>query len=465
MIKIPKELIRLAEIFKSNHHKLYIVGGFVRDSLLNIQSAVRDDIDLCSDVKPNELKDILKNSEFKVKSLNDFVGVVAIEGLKRYEHATFREEIYNNESHLPNKVQFIDDLKKDAQRRDFKINAIYYDILEEEIIDPLGGVLNLKERIIETTKDAKYVFNDDPERILRLIRFACALGFDIPENELKYAKKNAAKIAFISKFRLRNEFEKLLTCDKIYPQLYYTSEAHFRAMVLIGELDAWKYILPAVDEIKNSNITDRKGELIYDHTLNCLKNASAKIRMAILLHDAAKVKTIKERKTFFGSKEFVSIIVNKNLGIDGLGYNKEFLNKITRTILGYDFNNLGFARKSSIKQFIFKNKDIIENIIEIKTVIKNENRLIMKPIKCAEKLRNIYNEMLKKSAPFRLEDLNINGNQIIENFPNIKLENLDILLNNLLLIAAVNPKKNNMKDLIIVANKVINSKRDFYLDE
>lgn len=465
MIKLSKEILRLAEIFKEKKHKLFIVGGYVRDSILNIQSTLRDDIDLCSDVSPKQLKQILEGTEFSVKTINEFVGVMAIEGVKRYEHACFREEIYENDSHMPSQVKFIKELEKDAQRRDFKINSIYYDIVENQFIDPLGGILNIKERIIETTKDAKYVFDSDPERILRLIRFACSLGFDIPENELKYAKKNANKIAFISKYRLKNEFEKLLTCDQIYPELPYTAEAHFRAMVLIGELGVWKYILPDVEEIKNSDIVDKKGELIYDHTLNCLKNASPKIRIAVLLHDAAKLKTIKMRRSFFGSREFVNVIVNKNLGIEGLGYNKDFIRRVIKTIIGYDFNNYGFARKNTIKQFIFKNKDAIENIIEIKNVIKNENKINIKPIRAAEKIRKIYNEMLTKGSPFVLADLNINGTEIIDNFPHIKIENLDILLDRLLFLAAIRPKKNNKKDLIIMANKVINSKRDFYLEK
>lgn len=465
MVKVPKELERLALIFKESGHQIYIVGGYIRDSLLGIQSTIRDDIDLCSDVSPKELYNILKDSEFEVKPINESVGVMAISGIRRYEHATFREEIYENDLHNPSSVKFIKDLEKDSTRRDFKINAIYYDILNKEIIDPLGGLYDLKEKIIETTKDPKYVFNDDPERILRLIRFACSLGFDIPENELKYAKKNASKIAFISKYRLKNEFEKLLTCDQIYPQLPYTAEAHFRAMVLIGEFDAWKFIIPAVDDIKKSNIVDKKGELIYDHTLNCLKNASPKLRLAVLLHDAAKVRTIQQQKNFFGSKEFVSVIVEKNLGIDGLGYNKDFTNKTTRIILGYDFDNYGFLGSSAIKQFIFKNYDIIENIIEIKNVIKNENNFIIKPVRAAERLRKIYNKMLKNNAPFILADLNINGNDIINEIPKIKLENLDDLLDNLLMLAAINPKKNNKKDLIIMAHKLIKSKRDYYLEK
>ena len=464
MIRIPAELKELAQIFEDNNKTLYIVGGFVRDSYLKIQSMVRDDIDLCSSVTPKELKKMLAGTRFEVGTINEKVGVMSIEGKRKYEHATFRREIYESESHMPDKVEFIKSLEEDAKRRDFRINAIYYNILEGEYVDPLGGIIDLREQKITTVKVPKIVFNDDPERILRLIRFACSLGLSIPEEEMLYAKQNAFKMKFISKFRLRNEFERLLTADQIYPELLYTKDAHFRAMVLLGEIDAWKFILPAVDHIQKSTLVDKKGERIYDHVLNCLKNASPRVRLPILLHDVGKVKTMELQNNFFGAKDFVSNIVDKNLGIEGLGYAKQVVSRVTKTINGYDFNNWCLASTKTIKKFIFENKDVIENIIEIKTVVKNEDRTCRRKVASAEKLRKVYNDMLASGAPFDLRDLNINGNDIIKTYPHINLENLDVLLRQLLLRAALKPKINNNQDLIIEAGKVINSKRDYYLD-
>jgi len=464
MVKIPAEVKELAQIFENNKHKLYLVGGFVRDSFLGIQSMVRDDIDLCSDVTPKELEKILKGTNFELKNINSSVGVMAIEGRRRYEHATFRREVYEKETHTPDYVEFIKDLNEDARRRDFRINAIYFDILEGSYVDPLGGIMDLKERKITTVKVPKIVFNDDPERILRLIRFACCLGLEIPEEELYYAKQNAYKIQFISKYRLKNEFERLLTADGVYPQLLYTRDAHFRAMVLLGELDVWKYILPTMDAMKNTTMVDKKGERIYEHILNCLKNASPQIRLAVLLHDAGKVRTMESQHNFFGSSEFVNVIVEKNLGINGLGYSNETVRKVIRIILGYDYNWLCLKPKSSVKKFIFENHDIIDQIIEIKTVIKNENRLSQKKIRSAELLRKVKNEMQREGAPFVLKDLNIRGDDIISAIPQIKLENLDDLLDEMLKIACYNPKKNNKEDLLVLANKLTNSKRDYYLD-
>lgn len=465
MFKVPKEVEEISEIFKSHGKKLYIVGGYVRDQYLEVKSFIRDDIDLCSNVKPKELKVMFEGTKFSISALNEKLGVMLILGAKRYEYACFRKETYDDSSHIPHKIEFISSLETDAVRRDFKINAIYYDIQEKEYIDPLGGIADLKMRQISTVLDPKIVFNDDPERILRLIRFACTLGLEIPDEEFRYAKKNAPKIAFISKLRLKREFEKLLTADQFYPELYFTKEAHFRAMVLLGEIDAWKIIMPAVYDLQKTKFVDKKGEPIYEHTLNCLKAASPKIRLAILLHDSAKVKTMEKRNSFFGSKEFVSTIVEANLGTEGLGFSNELVKKTTKIILGYDFNHFGLCPEKTVRKFIFDNHDVIENIIEIKDVIKNENKEIPRFARSSMILRNVYNKMLKQGSPFVLADLKINGNDIIKNFPDIKVENIDTLLDNLLFEAAVNPRKNNKESLIVLTRKMINSNRDFYLDE
>ena len=109
-MRISAELKELSNIFSQHGKTLYLVGGYVRDSYLGIQSLVRDDIDLCSSVKPAELRKILSGTKFSVSSLNEKFGVMEINGKRRYEHATFRKEYYEDESHNPTSVEFIKDL-------------------------------------------------------------------------------------------------------------------------------------------------------------------------------------------------------------------------------------------------------------------------------------------------------------------------------------------------------------------
>ena len=124
-MKISAELKELSNIFIKNDKLLYIVGGYVRDSYLGIQSLIRDDIDLCSNVTPNQLRKMLSGTNFKVEPKNEKFGVMEIIGKRSYEFATFRKEIYENESHNPTSVEFINSLEEDARRRDFKIFCQY----------------------------------------------------------------------------------------------------------------------------------------------------------------------------------------------------------------------------------------------------------------------------------------------------------------------------------------------------
>ena len=463
-MKIPAELKELAQIFDENNKQLFIVGGYIRDAYLGVQSVLRDDIDLCSSVTPKELKKMLAGTKFEIKNINESVGVMAIHGKRRYEHATFRREFYESESHTPDHVEFIKSLEEDALRRDFKINAIYFNIIEGTYVDPLGGIDDLKERKITTTRAPKNVFNDDPERILRLIRFSCALGLAIPEEEMYYAKQNAYKIRFITKFRLRNEFERLLTADAIYPELAYTKDAHVKAMRLIGEIGAWAHILPAMDAIQKTFVKDHKGEAIYEHIMNCLTKSSPQIRLAVLLHDSGKVKTMEIRNNFFGAREFIDNIVEKNLGIEGLGYPKEVIARVAKIIKGYDFNRFGLFPKKIIKRFIFENHEVVENIVEIKTIIKSENKGYDCKSNSAESLKKVYDEMIKNGAPFNRLDLAIRGDDIIKSNPKVKMENVDVLIDKLLQKVALEPKKNNKEDLLVLANKMINSNPDLFID-
>ena len=92
MVKIPAELKMLASVFNTHGKELYIVGGYVRDAYLGVQSLLRDDIDLCSSVTPKELKKLLEGTSFEVKNLNEKLGTMVIIGKRRYEYATFRRE-------------------------------------------------------------------------------------------------------------------------------------------------------------------------------------------------------------------------------------------------------------------------------------------------------------------------------------------------------------------------------------
>ena len=201
-----KELIKLAKLFSKNGATLYVVGGFVRDE---VNGDHNDDIDITSCLSPIEIKEFC-GRKFKITDVSKKLGTILIEGKNlRAEYTPFRSEKYDSKfAHSPSEINFEKDLAKDAYRRDFTINAMYKNILTGEVIDIYSGKNDVKKKLIKQIH--AQVFDVDPLRILRMVRFASVLNFEIEKKTFEDAKKNAYKIAGLSKERLSAELKKII---------------------------------------------------------------------------------------------------------------------------------------------------------------------------------------------------------------------------------------------------------------
>ena len=196
--------LKLLRELTSHSYKAYIVGGFVRDYLLNIESS---DIDICTNATPKQIKEIFEDSCLP----NEDYGSVIVERYGvRFEITTFRREIEYNDSRRPIEIKYIDDLYEDLLRRDFIINTLCMNE-EGKILDYLGGQEDLNNHIIRTIGIANSKFSEDPLRILRAIRFSTILDFTLDEEcrnaiiETKYLLKN------LSYNRKKEELDKIFT--------------------------------------------------------------------------------------------------------------------------------------------------------------------------------------------------------------------------------------------------------------
>lgn len=204
-ITVPQEVVELAKVFKTEGATLYIVGGFVRDSLMGKKPY---DIDICCNLPTQKVKEILKPTPFKYKTKNSSFGTATISVNEfNFEYTCFRTEIYeNNGSHTPKNITFVSDIKTDASRRDFYVNALYYDILNQKVVDPLGkGLDNLKNNILQVINHEVCAFCEDATRILRLVKFSALLNFDIEPNTLSLAKKYSYLLENITPARYKKE--------------------------------------------------------------------------------------------------------------------------------------------------------------------------------------------------------------------------------------------------------------------
>ena len=463
-IRVPDELNRLAHLFYLNKEKLYIVGGFVRNQIMGFPDKYNVDIDVCSSATPEKIFEILKDSEFSVKYMNEDVGVLEIKGNIRVEHATFRKEKYALAGvHLPNNVEFVKDLSIDALRRDFRCNAVYYDIIKEEIVDPLDGVKDIEKKLIRTTQDPKEVFANDAERILRMVRFASTLGFKIDNETYNEAKNNVYKLKFISSYRKREELSKILLADTKYDFLTNIKFAHARGLVFLDDLDALRYLLPALVEIKENDYNYAKGKSLYEHILNVFAVSDKEVRLSALLHDVGKAKAKLEFGNLSGATEIASIIIEKNLGNEGLGFSKKIVERVKNVVFCADFNKLGLESVKNIKRFIIDNKENLWLIIKLQNAIRYEKSGLKRKSIRANKLNKIYEEMLSKGTPMSVSDLNIRGDVIIKKISDIRVNKISTLLKELLYKCVDWPAYNNEEDLIRLAKKITSKNKEEYL--
>lgn len=464
-LRVPKEVVKLAQLFKQNGEKLYLVGGFIRNQLLGIDDSENLDIDVCSSCLPEKVIKIVNGSNFKANYLNEEMGVVEIIGKIRVEHATFRREKYAFSGvHLPENVEFITSLSEDAERRDFRCNAVYYDILEEEIVDPLGGEDDIKNRVIQTTRRPEEVFRDDGERIIRMVRLACTLGFDIESKTYAAAKQNIRKLSSISRSRLREEFSQIVLADTEYKFLPGKKYAHARGIQMLADLDGLKPILPALDAILKSGLIDDRNKPLFDHVLNVFAFSKPEVRLSALLHDVGKARAKLEYGNFSGEEEYAQIIIEKNLGIDGLGYSKKIVERVKKVVLGVNFNKSGLEIAKNVKHFIADNYDEINLIIDLKDAIALDKSNRRHGSYSANVLRKTLKKMQKNETPFTLSELKLKGDVLLKNIPNLKVSRTGEVLNNLLYKCIDRPYINIESNLLEMAKKMVARRKKYYLE-
>ena len=203
-----KTAMKVLDTITSHGYQAYIVGGFVRDHLLGIDT---NDIDMNTDATPQELQKIFKEIDL---TSEDYGTVVLTSNTIRFEITTFRKEIGSINNRRPIKIEYVDNLYDDLQRRDFTINTICMN-QKQEIIDLLNGREDLEAKIIRTVGNAKTRFEEDSLRILRAIRFATSLGFNLSEDVQHAIFQTKHLLKNLSYQRKKEELDKIFAHSNV----------------------------------------------------------------------------------------------------------------------------------------------------------------------------------------------------------------------------------------------------------
>ena len=194
--------LKVLEKLNNQGYKAYIVGGFVRDYILGIESM---DVDISTNATPKEILEVFKDSALP----NEEYGAVTLfYKNNRFEITTFRKEnIYIN-NRKPVEIEYINDLLEDLKRRDFRMNTLCID-KDGQIIDMLGGREDIDNHIINTVGDSDFKFEQDSLRILRAIRFATILNFKLSDDVKESIKKDSGNLRNLSYTRKKHELDKI----------------------------------------------------------------------------------------------------------------------------------------------------------------------------------------------------------------------------------------------------------------
>lgn len=200
---IPNDIRVLSNLFKSNNHNLFLVGGAVRDVLLN---KIPKDFDVATDANPDEIQKILIDANIKQQSQGVDFGVIVAKMSEDIEIATFRTDDSNDSGEMKDiSVKFGATIEEDVKRRDLTINGLFFDISNKQIIDLVGGIDDLKNGIIRTIGKPEDRFKEDNLRKLRAVRFASRLGFKLDNETLNAIRRDPS--LNVSDHRIVNELE------------------------------------------------------------------------------------------------------------------------------------------------------------------------------------------------------------------------------------------------------------------
>ena len=386
--------------------KSFVVGGFVRDYILNrtivkdvdilcIGSGIDFAIDIQKSIDPNKKINIYKRFGTAMIKWKDY----------KIEFVGARKESYSKDTRKP-KVKpgsFIDDMN----RRDFTINTLAISLNKEnygELIDTFNGLDDLSKGIIKTPNNPDKTFSDDPLRILRAVRFSSQLKYDIEKNTYESIKRNLDRIKILSGERISDEINKILMQDK-------PSDG----FILLEKLNILKLILPELESLKG--IEEVEGQTHKDnfyHTLEvvdniCTKTENLWLRWSALLHDIGKSSTKKFNKKigwtfhgheYVGSKMVKQIFTRLKLPLnDSMKYVQKIVMMSSRPIIIAE----EIVTDSAVRRLIYDAGDSIDDLLtlcEADITTKNKRKfekyhnnfkIVREKIKKVEEKDNIRN--------------------------------------------------------------------------
>ncbi len=439
-----QNLICLAEMLEN---PLYAVGGLVRNYLL--AEYLSEDVDLAAGITVDELIPYLTKAGFEIVAEYKRTGtVVFTDGVNRYEYTAFRKEKYIGGEHIPSVTEFTEDIREDALRRDFKCNAIYYDIKNGKIVDPLGGVQDVENRVLDTVTLPEKVFSNDGLRLMRLARFSGELNFKPTQEVMLAAKKYAKNIKAISPERIYAELIKILQADGKYP--FSDPQGHYNGLKILDQTTVLDGIFPELTD--GRNMVQRADFHKYDvleHSLRSALYADKSVRLASLLHDIGKPFCFRRDGYYYHHFEEGEKIVEKAL--KRLRADSDTIKKVKFLVREHMVDLDCSMKENKVRRFIVKNKNTLNELLLVKQADFRASLERDDKAPTLIKWGRILDKMDKDGTPFTLKELKISSADLMK--IGYAREGIGKELNKLWDYAVINPQDNQTDILLNMAKK------------
>lgn len=432
-IKIPDKVKFIIDTFYENNYEAFMVGGCIRDFLLSKEPK---DYDIATSALPNITESLFEKT---IPTGIKHGTITVLLDKEPFEVTTYRIEGEYKDNRRPDEISFVTNIKDDLSRRDFTINAFAYNS-KEGLKDYFNGLEDLQNKIIRTVGDSNKRFNEDALRMMRAIRFASQLDFNIEKSTLDGIKKNKNLLKNISSERIRDELCKLLLSDNSRKGLNLLKDC--------GVLDV---IIPELTSLIGFNHkTKDYNEDLFDHTLSVVENTPNDLilRLSALFHDIGKPKV----------NDNISEDITRKI-LTRLHFDNKTIKSVCILIKEY-MNVLGNSTDIDIKRFINRtSKENIYSLLEFQKAhvlsLKNSDLDLYELNDIKNKIDNIINS----NIPLSIKDLNIDGSILTKELNLKPGKVIGETLNYLLEVVLNNPNLNNETILLEKAKTFIQNKK------
>lgn len=509
-INIPDYITEIIQKLEKNGFEGFVVGGCVRDLLLN---KAPKDWDIATNAKPEEIQKIFSTfagatADKPATVYENQFGTVGVKvkkeephpnpllgkerGTKVVEITTYRIESKYTDKRHPDEVRFAKTLEEDLSRRDFTINAMALRITHNvergtkkrstihapryEIVDLFRGQEDLKNKIIKTVGNADDRFNEDALRMMRAIRFASTLNGNsksqnpnskqIPNNKFQIInswkiekktfeaiRKNSENLKYISQERIRDEFEKIIL-----------SEKPAEGIKLLHETGLLRQFMPEIEKAvgveQGFHHYDGPYRMVFDHMVASLRECPSQkleVRLACLLHDIGKPQTRggSGKETTFYNHQYAGAKITRQI-LTRLRFSRETIDKTVLLVKNHMFYyNVDEVGEAGVRRVIRKvGLENINDLIDVR-IADRLGSGVKKAV--PYKLRH-FKYMVEKVSkdPISVKQLKINGNDLMKDLKMQPGPKIGAILDVLLAKVIENPDLNIKNDLLQLAKKLLN---------